>query len=55
MIIGKHDIHVCVPNWMLMSYDYGDLFWNTERLAKQLRITDAITIATAIGEIKVSL
>lgn len=56
VIIGKHDYghYVCVPNWDVGCElaDYGDLFWNTERLAKQLRIADAITIATAIREIK---
>jgi hypothetical protein len=56
VIIGKHDYghYVCVPNWDVGCElaDYADTFWNTERLSKQLRIADAVTIATAIREIK---
>lgn len=56
VIIGKHDYghYVCVPNWDVGCElaDYADTFWNTERLSKQLRVIDAITIATAIREIK---
>lgn len=59
VIIGKHDYghYVCVPNWDVGCElaDYSDLFWNTERLSKQLRTVDAITVATAIREIKVLL
>ena len=59
VIIGKHDYghYVCVPNWNVGCElaDYSDLFWNTERLSKQLRTADAITVATAIREIKVLL
>jgi hypothetical protein len=55
VIIGKHDYghYVCIPNWDVGCElaDYADTFWNTERLSKQLGITDALTIATAISEI----
>jgi hypothetical protein len=56
VIIGKHDYgrYVCIPNWDVGCElaDYADTFWNTERLSKQLKTVDAITIATAISEIK---
>ncbi|MEY8357220.1 DUF6618 family protein [Lachnospiraceae bacterium 54-53] len=41
LIIGKYDYanYVCVPNWEVgcKLADYGDLFWNTERLAKTVK------------------
>jgi len=56
VIIEKHDYgyYICVPNWDVGCdlEDYADTFWNTERLSKQLRIADTVTIATAIKEIK---
>jgi len=56
VIVGQHDYghYVCVPNWDVGCElaDYTDMFWNTERLSKQLKIADAITIATAIRKIK---
>jgi hypothetical protein len=56
VIIGKHDYgyYVCIPNWDVgseLAY-YSDIFWNTERLSKHLKIADAITVATAIREIE---
>lgn len=56
VLIGEHAYghYVCVPNWDAGCElsDYGDIFWNTERLSKQLNQRDAITIATAIKTIK---
>lgn len=56
VIVGKHDYgnYVCIPNWDVGCElaDYVDYYWNVERLAKRLKKVDAITVATAIREIK---
>jgi len=56
VIVGRHDYgnYVCIPNWDAGCElaDYVDLYWNVERLSKQLKKADAITIATAIRELK---
>jgi hypothetical protein len=56
VIVGKHDYgnYVCIPNWDVGCElaDYVDYFWNVERLSKRLKKEDAITVATAIREVK---
>lgn len=55
VIIGSHDFgnFVCIPNWDVGCElsDFSDLFWNSERLARCFRTTDAITVATAIKNV----
>lgn len=55
VIVGTHDFghFVCIPNWDVGCElsDFSDLFWNSERLAKCFRKTDAITVATAIKNV----
>ena len=54
VIFGSHSYghYLCIPNWNVgcEMADFSDLFWNTERLAKNLNLLDAITIATAVKE-----
>ncbi len=54
VIFGVHSNgnYLCIPNWDVGCdiADFSDLFWNTERLAKNLNMIDAITIATALKE-----
>ena len=32
--------------------DYSDVFWNRERLSRQLKKTDAVTVACALQHLK---
>lgn len=55
-IIVTHDYGRCIYITNLKVgceiADCVDYFWNIERLSKKLKIADAITLATAIREIK---
>lgn len=59
VIFGEHSYgkYVCIPNWDVGCElsNYTDLFWNTERISKQIRsIVDAISVATAIKAVMTS-
>ncbi|PWJ51574.1 DUF6618 family protein [Faecalicatena contorta] len=55
-IIGKHRYgnYICIPNHDVGCElsDYSDVFWNRERLSKQLKEADAITVAYALCHLK---
>lgn len=52
IIFGKYQNggYLCIPEWHVGCElaDFKDLFWNTERLEKQIGKADAITVAMAI-------
>jgi len=55
VIFGEHAYgnFLCIPDWNVGCEIAGinDTFWNHERLSKQLKKTDAITIAYALAAV----
>jgi len=56
ILFGKHTYgnFLCIPNWDIGCElaDYGDTFWNTERLSRHMKKADAISIAQALAVIR---
>lgn len=55
-IVGRHCYgnFICIPNHDVGCElsDYSDVFWNRERLSRQLKKTDAVTVACALQHLK---
>lgn len=53
VIFGEHSFgnFLCIPDWNVGCEiaDFTDTFWNLERLGKQLKKADAITIVYALA------
>lgn len=49
----RYGNYICIPSWNIGCElaDFRDTFWNSERLEKQLGISDAITISYALKSI----
>ena len=56
ILFGRHAYgnFLCIPNWDVGCelVDYSDTFWNTERLTKQLKKVDAISVAQALAAVR---
>lgn len=56
IVFGRHAYgnFLCIPNWNIGCElsDCSDIFWNTERLSKHLKIVDAISVAQALAAAK---
>jgi len=56
ILFGDHAYgkYLCIPNWDVGCElaDFSDTFWNTERLTRQLKKVDAISVAQALAAVK---